>query len=65
MSQISGLHLEQLYVTWIVCSLQVSLWYKKNALDKKNPHSSCFIFIWCLPFWYVDPQQLSKAAREI
>lgn len=40
MSQISGLLLEQLYVIWIVCSLQVSLWYE----IKKNPDSCWFAF---------------------
>lgn len=65
MSQISGLRLEQLYVTWIVCSLQVSLWYDSNTLDRKNPDSSWLVFTWCLPFCYIDPQPRSKAAPEI
>lgn len=41
MSQISGLLLEQLYVIWIVCSLQVSLWYNRI---KKNLDSYWFTF---------------------
>lgn len=63
MSQISGLHLEQLYVTWTVCSLQVSLWYK-NTLDRKNPDSfgsfSYGAFLFGMLTHIHSPKQLRK-----
>lgn len=63
MSQISGRHLGQLYVTWIVCSLLVSLSlrYKRIALDRKNPSFCWLRFLWCLPFQYFGLQRLSDS----